>query len=257
MELTCEWCGNKFFRYMCNIKKHNFCCVECSRAWQRENNPKGKDHPQYNRIEVKCFNCGKVKEKPRFKARGKKQFCDVKCRNEYKKNNPEPLKAQKVNCGWCGKEMILPPSRIKKASAVFCQMKCRSEWYSKNYCGQNSPQYINGESDKVKRGRKWPDISRAIRARDGEKCVCCGEARKLAVHHIVPVYEWEDPNEANRHWNLVTLCPSCHAKVTGSEGIMPDGEQWDKVRDYMDQYEVSMSLETLVLPRAEITSRII
>jgi len=55
---------------------------------------------------------------------------------------------------------------------------------------------------------KWPDISRAIRNRDNNRCVLCG-ANAQSVHHIQPVSEGGESFATN----LVSLCYRCHRKA--------------------------------------------
>ena len=60
----------------------------------------------------------------------------------------------------------------------------------------------------------WAAVSKAVRGRDNDACVLCGEAvesGRLSVHHIVPyrICEEDDPE------NLVSLCKSCHAIADG------------------------------------------
>lgn len=49
--------------------------------------------------------------------------------------------------------------------------------------------------------------------RDSYRCVLCGEPENLEVHHIV----WRFRGGSDRPKNLVTLCKSCHNKVTRGE----------------------------------------
>jgi 5-methylcytosine-specific restriction endonuclease McrA len=38
---------------------------------------------------------------------------------------------------------------------------------------------------------------------------------ELHVHHIIPLREFDEPEEANTLSNLVTVCTSCHGEVEG------------------------------------------
>ena len=71
-------------------------------------------------------------------------------------------------------------------------------------------------------GEYWQEIAKHIRERDSFKCKSCGVSqnhhiqshdRKLDVHHIEPLSDFESIERANRDENLVTLCRSCHRKV--------------------------------------------
>lgn len=68
-------------------------------------------------------------------------------------------------------------------------------------------------------GKNWYKQRRAARERDGYECVVCGmpdeehESKfgwRLEVHHIVPVREFDEPEDANRLENLITLCRPHH-----------------------------------------------
>ena len=46
-----------------------------------------------------------------------------------------------------------------------------------------------------------------IKARDGSRCVVCGETDRLTIHHR------NGDHSDNRHENLITLCETCHKKI--------------------------------------------
>ena len=55
---------------------------------------------------------------------------------------------------------------------------------------------------------EWKAKRLEILERDGNKCVKCGETKRLHVHHLSYTKgrdAWEYPND-----NLVTLCRGCH-----------------------------------------------
>ena len=57
---------------------------------------------------------------------------------------------------------------------------------------------------------EWKAKRLEILERDGNKCVKCGETKRLHVHHLSYTSgcnAWEYPND-----NLVTLCNECHVK---------------------------------------------
>lgn len=86
--------------------------------------------------------------------------------------------------------------------------------------GEAHPNF-NPDSDQYY-GKYWNNISKRIRKRDNYTCKSCGITqneylqqfdRKLDVHHIVPLREFDKLREANKDDNLITLCVSCHRKV--------------------------------------------
>jgi len=68
-------------------------------------------------------------------------------------------------------------------------------------------------SDRNYYGGHWKDIRQAVLARDEYRCRVCAAPEGDSPHHVhhkTPFRAFENPTEANRLENLVTLCPSCH-----------------------------------------------
>lgn len=59
---------------------------------------------------------------------------------------------------------------------------------------------------KVINSKRWRDVARYVRARDGE-CVNCGSKKNLTVHHTIPAVSSPNPYDPDL---CVTLCRSCH-----------------------------------------------
>lgn len=232
-EICCDWCGETFRRPLSNMAKHNFCSKECSNAWQRSGvAPKGEQHHQYTQVQARCDYCGKMfSRRPHKIKAAKHHYCSRECSllASSKRMNIE-LKGSHVPCETCGKPVYRTPCHLKRESKTFCSFDCRSLWYSENFSGPNSPQYKHGLSSSMRYGREWPAISRRIQARDGNKCVVCGSKERLVAHHVIPVYEWRSPEEAHEEWNLITLCGSCHGRISHSE-CFPTDPEWDVARE--------------------------
>jgi len=65
-------------------------------------------------------------------------------------------------------------------------------------------------------GRLWDEIRNCVRRRDSFTCQMCGAIesdRPHHVHHKIPFRNFQNPDEANRLENLVTLCPACHRRA--------------------------------------------
>jgi len=109
--------------------------------------------------------------------------------------------------------------RLVRAGAVFCSFACRSIWYSENFSGENSPQWIDGKSlEPYPSGFNYA-IKQAIRERD-VVCQLCGNAEQKEAHSIHHInYQKEDLREEN----LVLLCRSCHSKTNTNR------DHWQKV----------------------------
>lgn len=74
-------------------------------------------------------------------------------------------------------------------------------------------------------GTNWKEMRAKTLERDRYRCQSCGDSINelrsdnstgLHVHHIVPVREFQEPEDANFLENLITLCPSCHSDAEGS-----------------------------------------
>lgn len=67
-----------------------------------------------------------------------------------------------------------------------------------------------------KYGKTWDEIRSRVRRRDLFTCQMCGVTetdRPHHVHHKIPFRNFQNPEEANRLENLVTLCPACHRRA--------------------------------------------
>ena len=107
-------------------------------------------------------------------------------------------------------------SSVKRALKAF-GIKRRPEGFQ---TGESHP-HFNPDYD-AKYGPHWDNIRAHIRERDNFCCQYCGITqneyiqsynRKLDVHHITPLAEFSDVEQANRDSNLITLCLPCHRKV--------------------------------------------
>lgn len=66
--------------------------------------------------------------------------------------------------------------------------------------------------------RRWARARRRALDRDGWRCVECGRAGRLEVHHVTPL--WRDPGQdAYDLAGLQVLCRRCHFAVTARERL--------------------------------------
>jgi hypothetical protein len=54
-------------------------------------------------------------------------------------------------------------------------------------------------------------LHKAVKRRDGGKCVICRETHRLFAHHVVPIEQGGPDTDEN----LVALCGGCHLSVHG------------------------------------------
>lgn len=66
-------------------------------------------------------------------------------------------------------------------------------------------------------GSRWVESRRAALARDDRRCQDCGTQDSLHVHHITPVREFDNAEDAHYLDNLVVLCKHCHPQWEGED----------------------------------------
>lgn len=131
--------------------------------------------------------------------------------------DPHCKDAERVEkeCKYCGDEMSVLVSEIEKGNGVYCSLRCHGDWISENKTGEDHHRWKGG---KVPYHGPWQRVRREALERDDHECQNCGIGpeeigQEPDVHHIEPVREFDDPEDAHFLENLVVLCPSCHANV--------------------------------------------
>ena len=66
------------------------------------------------------------------------------------------------------------------------------------------------------KGDYFREVSRRVKARDGHKCVACGETRGLQAHHNTYAHRGR---ELDHLGDLTTLCQRCHCAFHRKVGI--------------------------------------
>jgi len=179
-KLECQYCGAAFRGW------HNqkFCSDKCSRLSRS--------------VQCKCKYCGEkyiVKES----SAGDSNYCSPECQHAASRNRIS------LTCQECGSE--------------YERKKCEAD--GSNYCSRKCADLARRKPGNVSYyGGNWYQMRRVVRSRDCFRCRRCGVHEdecntELHVHHIVPIREFDEPEEANTPNNLVTVCPSCHGKVEG------------------------------------------
>lgn len=94
----------------------------------------------------------------------------------------------------------------------------------------------------------WKEKARHIRERDGYRCRICGcSDDALEVHHITYANLYQEQDD-----DLITVCHSCHEKITESRRSIKDGVKARNAylhklqRDYSIAKDVSAHLNTLM-----------
>jgi len=160
------------------------------------------------------------------------EFCSTKCSAIWRgqrtrgKDNPKYKRVIR-ECGFCGKELEVHPSRAKNYENNFCPReegeglsKCHIAWMSENYAGKGNPRFNGWSSVRpyapIFGDQKYRDI---LWARHGDLCMnpnCLGEHldKPKFLHHI------DHEKENTLPENQIGLCGSCN-------GIAENKETWD------------------------------
>ena len=116
-------------------------------------------------------------------------------------------------CAHCRKSVQVKDWYAEVVELHYCGDACRKMWISE----QPDLQPKVG-TPSHRRGANWAEQSDRARERDEYACRICGQSeedlgRQLDVHHKIPYRNFKSNVEANRLENLITVCPSCHAKI--------------------------------------------
>lgn len=208
--VECPTCGKSYFASEHYMKSHH--------AQVHDESIEG--------VLIECDWCGDETRKRKTEYRNyENSFCSQECKNAHQSEWQEGRGDGKVEreCATCGELICRYESKIKSEN-VFCDRDCLGEWKSENMSGPSSAQWEGGYGNY--RGSEWEKQRRKALERDGHTCQYClthkGDLDSpLHVHHITPLMDFDDPKEADRLENLVTLCGSCHNKWEGLY-IRPD-----------------------------------
>lgn len=227
--ISCDWCGNEFWRKPSLTDGKNFCDDNCHGEWLSEN-VSGSDHHQYNQITVECASCGDTKEvPPSHHKQVENHFCSGKCRSDYGYMTGEDNHRWKggkvtVECANCSTEKEVYPYNLDDHDNFFCDGDCRGEWVTEEFSGENHPLY-EGYSENY--GTNWLSVREKVRGRDDGKCQICGKYKEELggwpdTHHIKPKNEFDTPEESNTLDNLILLCSKCHSDVERDNIELPE-----------------------------------
>lgn len=125
VHLLCENCGKKIYKMQSKIYKHNFCSNKCSQEYNHN----------LNKQEKECEYCHQLYIIKKSHAKDSR-FCSNDCKNKWQsefligENNP-CFKSTKLKCGFCGKEIFVPPNRLNsRQNKFFCSYECTHKYYS-------------------------------------------------------------------------------------------------------------------------------
>jgi len=212
--VDCPTCGNEFDNER-GMKIHHYRVHDESIAKE----------------EADCDNCGCVFEYYPCSKPGK--YCEecvedtnyrayehLQDGNGSGKENPNWDGGKFISCEECGDKSWKSPEQIEKSDHHFCSDECFREWQSKQYVGEGNPNWKGGYEGSY--GKGWWRKKKKALERDNYTCQKCGSTdsvdnRRPDVHHIKPVREFENKEDAHFLENLITLCRSCHIEVEYSD----------------------------------------
>jgi 5-methylcytosine-specific restriction endonuclease McrA len=214
---TCNGCGTDFY----DPKSRLEYCDDCDpNAGENNGNWKGAKET------TSCERCGSTFE---YYPSDKEGIYCSEC-IEYGEGLDElgmDKFAERVGrvCEQCGTRLKVLRSKVEREPVRFCSQECHGEWISENLHGEDHHCWKGGE---VEYGGHWWYVRRQARERDDYTCQMCGTTKEELgrhpdVHHIDPIREFENPQDAHTIDNVVSLCPSCHHLVENGSGDLPDG----------------------------------
>lgn len=118
-----------------------------------------------------------------------------------------------TRCVHCRQKIAVPAWYAAQTELHFCDASCRQAWTE----AEPSFAVQLGKASR-RRGANWELQASKARQRDGFTCQACGVSeeelgRQLDVHHKIPYRSFASNVEANKLEHLVSVCPSCHAKL--------------------------------------------
>ncbi|WP_436929568.1 HNH endonuclease [Halosimplex halobium] len=201
---TCEGCGSEFY----DPKARLSYCDDCEPN-AGENNGNWKDA----RERAECERCGDEFEYYPSDKNG--VYCPgcVREADEFLGDHyaeVHDIDRVERECEHCGEEFSALPCTLRDGGVRFCSRECVSDAL---YNGRSDPGVYNGD---------WYQVRRRALDRDDHRCQNCGKrseeiGREPDVHHITPIREFDDPQEAHSLGNVVTLCRSCHRLAESGE----------------------------------------
>lgn len=235
--VDCKGCGSEVKKDASKSSRNdsNFCSRSCFNDWKAR---------QSSKSTLICRNCSSEFEG--YDREYRNFFCSKNCYHEWQRNNgfegeDHPLwKRKECVCRHenCQREFYVSNSRFSGETAHFCSDECRRDWMSNGdnapykvgddpprYTGESHPMWRGGHESYY--GSNWRKMREKTLERDNYVCVVCGRGedvlgRQPDVHHIIPLREFKEPEDANYLDNLVTLCNKHHMMVEhGEEDLLP------------------------------------
>lgn len=151
-------------------------------------------------VQLTCQHCGERFETREHQKNRPRKFCDRRCRDAARSTRVL------LTCRQCGEDFERKAymeawSRVR---GPFCGFRCYGAWQKAHVTRAANPTWKpNGRES-----RHAQEQRAAAMERDRHRCVGCGSAEMLHVHHVEHFATGQpDPHALG---NLETLCASCH-----------------------------------------------
>lgn len=214
---TCSDCGTEFY----DPKSRLEYCDDCD-----PNAGSNNGNWDAAKQTASCVECGSTFEYyPSDKDGVYCPSCIEESDGLLPENPAERMQRVSTDCPACGTEQRVLPSLLgRRKRGVFCDLQCYGEWLSENIVGEDHHCWKDSESPYA---HGWSSVRRAARVRDDFQCRVCGKpksemGRNPDVHHVTPIREFENPSNAHRMDNVISLCRSCHRKAENGDISLPD-----------------------------------
>lgn len=198
----CQHCGSEF-EYYTGDSNGQFCSRKCLRA------------TEIGRHESECDFCGDTFEYYPSSEPGR--YCSYSCKARDKTGEENPFwngGPVTLECVICGAEF--ETERSTQDSRETCSTECMGIKRAGHWTGPKNPRWSGGAEGHYY-GPTWERLRDTFRE---DRCQMPGCERTetrygsaLHVHHIIPVREFDDPEDAHYSENLVTLCHEHHMAV--------------------------------------------
>jgi len=179
-----------------------------------------------------CSNCGETITR-RQQLDQDHFFCSGECEGEsWSEHSPNlektgidhpSAKGEYIDCDMCETTFYVKQSHLDRRR--FCSQKCLAE-YNKTRTGEDHHRWKGGSQQSKHYSGSWFKARSDRLEKDNYACVVCGKGkdelgRNPDVHHVVPVLEFNNPDDAHTVDNLITLCREHHMVYEGTN-LKPD-----------------------------------
>ena len=200
---TCDTCGKQFDRFPSAMKRNKSGGVYCSRKCAAK-------RQQRELSDLVCSQCGRTYYRKPSERKLNNNYCSRTCANQARSRTLQDIpdlrtvQGVEVVCQNCNASFHVKPHKVGKAK--FCSRACAHA----TRFGQQSPSEhkgMPGNSNPNFRGTNNATTARENAIKFfGKRCMICGWAEVVDVHHIIP----RRHGGTNNLDNLIVLCPNHH-----------------------------------------------